>query len=121
LTNKLEYLSVVGAHDVRSVRLVPSVRGVVSVMMTDRGAAVVEGRDEQGRVGGRWSFGPHIRVGRGVGIDLSRQWRVVRFTQGGRDRVGGWIGWRQSGEERVRGQLGVKLSRGALSVTGIRK
>jgi hypothetical protein len=33
--------------------------------------------------------------------------------------VGGWVGWGQSGEKRGRGQLGIKLTQGALSVVNI--
>jgi hypothetical protein len=33
--------------------------------------------------------------------------------------VGGWVGWGQSGEERGRGQLGVKLTQGASGDVGI--
>ncbi len=45
LTNKVEDMDVIVTHDVRSVRLVPGVRGVASLMMTDCGATVVEGLD----------------------------------------------------------------------------
>jgi hypothetical protein len=65
-------MGVIVTHDVRGVGLVPCARGVTSLMMTDSGAAVVEGLGDQGGVGGRWSFGPHIRVGGGVGINFSR-------------------------------------------------
>ena len=80
LMSKVEDMGVIFTHDFRGVRLVPGARRVVSLMMTDCGAAVVEGLDDQGGVGGRWSFGPHIRVGRGVGINFSRQWWIVSFT-----------------------------------------
>ncbi len=78
--SKVEDMCVIVTHDVRGVGLVPCARGVTSFMMTDCGATVVEGLDDQGGVGGRWSFGPHSRVGRGVGINLSREWWIVCFT-----------------------------------------
>ena len=67
-------VGVIVTHDVRGVILVPGARGVTSFMVTDCGAAVVEGLGDPGGVGGRWSFGPHSRVGRGVGINFSRKW-----------------------------------------------
>ncbi len=80
LMKKVGDMSVVITHDVSSVRFVPGARGVASLVVTDSRAAVVEGLGEQRGVGGRWSFGPHSRVGRGVGINFSRQWWIVRFT-----------------------------------------
>jgi hypothetical protein len=68
----MEDMGVIVTYDVRGVRLVPCARGVASFMMTDGGAAVVEGLGDQRGVGGRWSFGSHNRVGRGVGINFSR-------------------------------------------------
>ena len=73
-------VGVIVTHDVRGVRLVPGARGVTSLMMTDDGAAVVERLGDPGGVGGRWSFGPHNRVGRDVGINFSRQRWIVRFA-----------------------------------------
>jgi hypothetical protein len=68
----MEDMGVIVTYDVRGVRLVPGARGVTSFMVTDGGAAVVERLGDPGGVGGRWSFGPNNRVGRGVGINFSR-------------------------------------------------
>ena len=73
-------MGVIVTHDDRGVRLIPGARGVTSFMVTDGGAAVVERLGDPGGVGGRWSFRPHSRVSRDVGINFSWQWWVVRFT-----------------------------------------
>ena len=73
-------MGVIVTHDDRGVRLIPGARGVTSFMVTDGGTAVVERLGDPGGVGGRWSFRPHSRVSRDVGINFSWQWWVVRFT-----------------------------------------
>jgi hypothetical protein len=76
----MEDMGVIVTHDDRGVSLVPGARGVTSFMVTDGGAAIVKGLSDPGGVGGRWSFRPHGRVSRDVGINFSWQWWVVRFT-----------------------------------------
>ncbi len=62
------------------MNLLSSLRGIELESFKERRTIKFDPYSEQEGVGGRWSFGPHSRVGRGVGINFSRQRRIVRFT-----------------------------------------